>query len=95
MSAFVLVPTAATAQSDPADAKIDCALFSRKADGTWFATAQTSIELGGSQITIPPGEIGPRMFQFGMADLHSVLETACTEKKAEPSRDAEPMLPGR
>jgi hypothetical protein len=85
-AAVLLVPAAAAAQGDPADAKVDCSLFSKKADGTWFLAAQTTIKLGESQITIAPGDIVPRMMQFGMADLHSVLENACPDKKGEPSQ---------
>jgi hypothetical protein len=77
-------PAPAAAQGHAVDAKVDCTFFSKKADGTWFLGAQTTIEIGTSKITLPPGDIGPRMFQFGMADLHSVLENACADKKAEP-----------
>lgn len=83
---MMLLPTLASAQADPKDAKVDCSAFSKKADGTWFLGAQTTIELGNSKFMVPPGDIGPRMLQFGMADLHSVLEIACPEKKGEPSR---------
>lgn len=87
--AIFLAPVATTAQGNPADAKVDCSLFSKKPNGAWFVTAQTTIELGESQITIAAGDLGPRMMQFGMADLHTVLENACPEKKGEPA----PPLP--
>jgi hypothetical protein len=86
LAALILAPATAVAQINPMDAKIDCSRFSKKADGTWFAAAQTTLELSGSKITVPAGDIGPRMLQFGMADLHSVLENACRDKKAAPSQ---------
>ena len=86
LAALMLTSGAAVAQGDPTDAKVDCSVFSKKPDGSWFLSAQTTIELGASRITIPPGDIGPRMMQFGMADLHSVLENACRSKKSEPSQ---------
>ena len=85
--ALVFAPVTAAAQGDPLDAKVDCSVFSKKADGIWFASTQTTIELGSSKFTVAPGDIGPRMLQFGMADLHSVLENACPEKKGEPAGD--------
>lgn len=87
--AIAAAPVAATAQSNPSDAKVDCSLFSKKPNGSWFVTAQTTIELGESQITIAAGDLGPRMMQFGMADLHTVLENACPDKKGQPA----PQLP--
>ena len=85
-AALICAPATAMAQSKPTDAKIDCSQFSKKADGTWFAAAQTTIELSGSKITVPAGDIEQRMLQFGMADLHSVLEIACRDKNAEPTQ---------
>ena len=85
ITVMILVPVAAGAQSNPADAKIDCAAFVKKADGSWEAVVQTTIELGNSKITIAPGDIEPRVFQYGMADLYGVLQTSCPDKKAEPS----------
>jgi len=82
---LIFTPVAA-AQSDLKDAKLDCALFSKKTDGSWFLNAQATIELGTSKITLPPGEIKPRMLQFGMVDLNSVLENSCADRKAEPTQ---------
>lgn len=82
-------PAPAAAQQNPADAKVDCSLFSKKPDGSWFVNAQTTIELGDSQVTIAPGDLGPRMMQFGMADLQTVLDTACPDKAGQPA----PRLP--
>ena len=86
-AALVLAPAIAGAQGDPLDAKVDCAVFSKKIDGIWVASTQTTIELGSSKFTVAAGDIGPRMLQFGMADLHSVLENACPEKKGDSKRD--------
>lgn len=83
---FVLaVVPAATAQNNPADAKVDCSLFSKKPDGSWFVNAQTTIELGDSQVTIGAGDLGPRVMQFGMADLRTVLDNACPDKVGQPA----------
>ena len=90
LTALFFTPVAAAAQGDVRDAKIDCAFFSKKTDGSWFLNAQATIELGTSKITLPPGEIKPRMLQFGMADLHSVLENACADRKAEPAQGPHP-----
>jgi hypothetical protein len=86
--ALVAAPVAA-AQNNPADAKVDCTLFLRKPNGSWFVTAQTTIELGDSQVTIAAGNLGPRMLKFGMADLYTVLDNACPDKKGQPA----PQLP--
>jgi hypothetical protein len=89
LTVLALAPVVAAAQGNPADAKVDCSLFSKKADGSWFVKAQTTIELGDSQITIAAGDLGSRMMQFGMADLRTVLDNACPDKKGEPA----PQLP--
>jgi hypothetical protein len=85
LTALVLMPAAAAAQGNPADAKVDCSLFSKKPNGAWFVNAQATIELGDSQITIAAGDLGPRMMQFGMVDLQTVLENACPEKSGAPA----------
>ena len=81
----LLAAPAAAAQSNPVDAKVDCSHFSKKPNGSWFVTAQTTIELGDSQVTIAAGDLGPRMMQFGMADLNTVLDNACPDKKGQPA----------
>ena len=86
LAAVILAPAAATAQGDEADAKVDCSKFSKKANGNWSALAQAMIELGGSKITIAPGDIEPRLLEFGGPNLHSLLDKACAEKKSEPSQ---------
>jgi hypothetical protein len=85
LAAFVSGPVA-VAQTNPTDAKVDCSLFTKKANGSWFLSRQTTIELSGSKINLPVGDVEARMLQYGMADLHSVLETACSDKKGEPSQ---------
>jgi hypothetical protein len=86
-TALILAPAAAAAQSGKnAEVKVDCSLFSKKPNGTWFLSRQTTIEMGSSQINLPVGDIEPRMFQFGMADLSTVLDTACSDKAGEPSQ---------
>jgi hypothetical protein len=85
LTALMLAPAAASAQGKPPDAKVDCSQFSKKADGSWFVNAQTTIELGDSQITIAAGDLGSRMMQFGMADLHTVLDNACPDQTGQPA----------
>jgi|EndMetStandDraft_4_1072995.scaffolds.fasta_scaffold425551_1 hypothetical protein len=86
LSTLVLAPAVAAAQGNLGDAKVDCSLLSRKANGTWSAAAQTTFEFGGSKITIAQGDVEPRLLQYGMPDLHSVLEKACPEKKSAPAQ---------
>jgi hypothetical protein len=87
LAVFTLGVTAAEAAPKvPTDAKVDCAVFTKRSNGVWFATRQTMIELSGSKINLPAGDIEARMLQYGMADLHNVLETACPDQKSESPR---------
>ena len=85
-AALMLAPIPVAAQSGDLDIKVDCSLFSKKPNGTWFLSRQTTIEMGSSQINLPVGDIEPRMFQFGMADLSTALEKACADKAGGPSK---------
>jgi hypothetical protein len=74
----------AVAQDRTADYKIECKLFRKNTDGTWFLGAQTPVEVGPVRFTLAPGEIARGDIRFGIIDLHSILLSACGGIKAEP-----------
>lgn len=82
---LVAAPAPADAQRHPADAKVDCSQFSKKPNGSWFVKAQTTITFGESQVTIAAGDLGARVMQFGMADLHTLLDNACPDNAGQPA----------
>ena len=70
----------AGAQGLRTDHKVECHLFRKKADGTWFVSGQTTVEFGSTRITLPPGEVARGDFPFGVTDLHAILLNACGSK---------------
>jgi len=82
LASCMLAPAAA--QGIRADYNVDCKLFRKKSDGTWFLGAQTRVQVGPTRITLAPGEIARGDFRVGMTDLHSVLLDACGGTRAEP-----------
>jgi hypothetical protein len=73
--AVMLAP--ANAQGIRGDYNIDCKLFQKKTDGTWFLIKQTTVHAGVTRIALAPGTYGPRDVMIGSADLHSILLDAC------------------
>ncbi|MFN3350012.1 hypothetical protein [Pseudorhodoplanes sp.] len=74
----------AGAQGLRTDHKVECHLFRKKADGTWFVGGQTTVEFGSTRITLPPGEVARGDFPFGVTDLHAILLNACGGTKTPP-----------
>jgi hypothetical protein len=67
----------ATAQDIRGDYTVDCKLFQKKSDGTWFLFKQTIVQAGSTRVTLAPGSIGRGDVLIGSADLHSILLNVC------------------
>ena len=67
----------ADAQGNRGDYTIDCKLFQKNRDGTWFLTKQTTVHAGVTRVTLAPGTYGRRDVLLGSVDLHSILLDAC------------------
>jgi hypothetical protein len=73
----------ADAQGIRGDYNVDCKLFQKKTDGTWFLTKQTTVQAGPTRVTLAPGTYGRRDVLIGSADLHSILLDACGAMKSD------------
>lgn len=71
----VVVP--AEAQGNRGDYSVDCKLFQKNTDGTWFLTKQATVHAGVTRVTLAPGTYGRRDVLVGSVDLHSILLDAC------------------
>jgi hypothetical protein len=67
----------ADAQGNKSDYTVDCKLFQKNRDGTWFLTKQTAIQAGVTRFTLAPGTYARRDVLVGSVDLHSIVLDAC------------------
>jgi hypothetical protein len=56
---------------------IDCAAFTKHANGTWYVGEPTIVAVGTASVTLSHIEIAPEGMNLGGADLYTVLERKC------------------
>jgi hypothetical protein len=81
----VILPTIAPAE-DLLPNTIDCAAFTKRADGTWYVPSRTTFDAGETKaMTIDHSNVAPGAVTVGSrngksADLYALIEAKCGKK---------------